>query len=147
MNRIELRGNVGQDARINRVGDNTVVRFNMATNETYKDRSGNLKEETTWHSVSAWNGKGMPDFNNIRKGVCVHVIGRLRQNRYTTAEGEERSFYEVLASRLVIEEFTSITLLRGGKRNSSLCIPEWSGCMCADRLCTVTLIWDMPDRQ
>ena len=47
MNRIELRGNVGQDARINRVGDNTVVRFNMATNETYKDRSGNLKEETT----------------------------------------------------------------------------------------------------
>ncbi|HIR73209.1 MAG TPA: single-stranded DNA-binding protein [Candidatus Coprenecus pullicola] len=104
LNRIELRGNVGQDARINRVGDNTVVRFNMATNETYKDRSGNLKEETTWHSVSAWNGKGMPDFNNIRKGVCVHVIGRLRQNRYTTAEGEERSFYEVLASRLVIED-------------------------------------------
>jgi single-strand DNA-binding protein len=104
LNRIELRGNVGQDARINRVGDNTVVRFNMATNETYKDRSGNLKEETTWHSVSAWNGKGMPDFNNIRKGVCVHVIGRLRQIRYTTAEGEERSFYEVLASRLVIED-------------------------------------------
>ena len=33
LNRIELRGNVGQDARINRVGDNTVVRFNMATNE------------------------------------------------------------------------------------------------------------------
>ena len=77
LNRIELRGNVGQDARINRVGDNTVVRFNMATNETYKDRSGNLKEET---------------------------IGRLRQIRYTTAEGEERSFYEVLASRLVIED-------------------------------------------
>ena len=37
LNRIELRGNVGQDARINRVGDNTVVRFNMATNETYKE--------------------------------------------------------------------------------------------------------------
>ena len=26
-----------------KVGDNTVARFNIATNETYKDRSGNLR--------------------------------------------------------------------------------------------------------
>lgn len=103
-NRIELRGNAGQDARIMKVGDNTVARFNIATNETYKDRSGNLKEETTWHSVTAWNGKGMPDFTRIRKGVCVYVLGRLRQGKYTTATGEEKSYYEVLASRVNIEE-------------------------------------------
>lgn len=103
-NRIELRGNAGQDARIMKVGDNTVARFNIATNETYKDRSGNLKEETTWLSVTAWGGKGMPDFTRIRKGVCVYVIGRLRQSRYTTASGEEKAFYEVLACRVNIEE-------------------------------------------
>lgn len=103
-NRIELRGNAGQDARIMRVGDNTVARFNIATNETYKDRSGRLKEETTWLSVTAWNGKGMPDFSFIRKGTCVHVVGRLRQSRYTSADGEEKTFYEVLATRVEIEE-------------------------------------------
>ncbi len=103
-NRIELRGNAGQDARITKVGGNTVARFNVATNETYKDRTGTLKEETTWHTVTAWAGKGMPDFTRIRKGVCVYVLGRVRQVRYTTAEGEEKSFYEVLASRLNIEE-------------------------------------------
>ena len=104
LNRIELRGNVGHDARVVKVGDNTVARFNIATNETYKDRSGVLKEETTWHSVTAWNGRGMPDFTAIRKGVCVPVVGRVRQNRYTTADGEEKAFYEVLASRVSIEE-------------------------------------------
>lgn len=104
LNRIELRGNIGQDARINKVGENTVARFNIATNETFKDRTGALKEETTWHTVTAWNGKGMPDFSSLRKGVCVHVVGRLRQNRYTTVDGEERTVYEVLASRLNIEE-------------------------------------------
>ena len=104
INRIELRGNVGQDARITRVGDNTVARFSVATNETYKDRSGNLKEETTWHSVTAWAGKGMPDFSRICKGSCVYVLGRLRQSRYTAANGEERNFYEVLATRVKIEE-------------------------------------------
>lgn len=104
LNRIELRGNAGQDARIMKVGDNTVARFNIATNETFKDRTGTLREETTWHSITAWSGKGMPDFTRIRKGVCVYVIGRIRQNRYTTADGEEKSFMEVLASRVNIEE-------------------------------------------
>lgn len=104
INKIELRGNVGQDARISQVGDNTVVRFNMATNETFKDRSGALKEETTWHTVTAWNGRGMPDFGQIKKGVCVSVLGRVKISKYTNAEGEEKQFYEVLASRIVIED-------------------------------------------
>ena len=103
LNRIEIRGNVGQDARIGKVGDNTVARFNVATNETYKDRTGTLKEETTWHTVTAWGGRGMPDFSQIRKGACVYVLGRLRQNRYTASDGTERSFYEVLAARVTIE--------------------------------------------
>ena len=46
----------------------------------------------------------MPDFSRICKGSCVYVLGRLRQNRYTAANGEERTFYEVLATRVKIEE-------------------------------------------
>ncbi len=102
VNRIELRGNVGQDARVTVVGNNTVARFNMATNEVFKDRSGNIKEETTWHSVVVWAGRGMPDFNRIKKGTPVHVIGRLRINKFMTAEGDERQFPEILASRVDI---------------------------------------------
>lgn len=97
VNRIELRGNVGQDARIVKVGEVSVARFNMATNETFKDKSGNFREETTWHSIVAWSGKGMPDFTLIKKGVCVSVSGRLRVNKYVNGQGEERQFYEVLA--------------------------------------------------
>ncbi len=107
LNRIELRGNVGQDARVNVVGNSTVVRFNMATNEVFKDRNGNMKEETTWHSVVAWSGRGMPDFNRIKKGSLVYVIGRLRINKFLTSEGEERQFPEILASRVSIVD-TSI---------------------------------------
>ncbi len=102
MNRIELRGNVGQDARVNVVGSSTVARFNMATNEVFKDRNGNMKEETTWHSIVAWSGRGMPDLSRIKKGTLVYVIGRLRINKFITAEGEERQFPEILASRVSI---------------------------------------------
>ena len=69
INRVELRGNVGSEPRINEVGESKVIRFSLATNETFKDRNGVLKEETTWHSVSAWAGRGMPDFNEIKKGT------------------------------------------------------------------------------
>ncbi len=104
VNRIELRGNVGQDPKITVVGENTVIKFNMATNETIKDKSGNYKKETTWHTIVAWAGKGMPDFKSIVKGSCVSVTGRLRCNKYTTQDGEDRIYYDVLAYRLVAED-------------------------------------------
>ncbi len=103
VNRIELKGNAGQDARVTKVGESVVARFNIATNETFKDRSGNIKEETTWHSIVAWGGKGMPDFNRIKKGTSVSVVGRLRVNKYLNAAGEERQFYEVLAQSVSLE--------------------------------------------
>lgn len=103
INRVELRGNVGSEPRINEVGESKVIRFSLATNETFKDRNGVLKEETTWHSVSAWAGRGMPDFNEIKKGTCVSLMGRIRNNKYTNTEGEEKNYTEILANRLTIE--------------------------------------------
>ena len=86
------------------MGDTTVARFNLATSEIYKDGNGVTKVETTWHSVTAWQGKNMPDFKSITKGCTVHVVGRLRQSRYTTVDGEDRIFYEVLAGIIDIVE-------------------------------------------
>lgn len=99
INRIELQGVVG-NSRITQVGTSTVARFSMATNEVFSN-SGHIREETTWHSVTAWSGKGVPDLTKIVKGTHVHVVGRLRQSRYV-AHGEDRIFYEVIASRITI---------------------------------------------
>ena len=104
INRIELQGQVGRDARIVTVGDTTVARFNLATSEIYKDRDGLTRAETTWHSVTAWQGKNMPDFKSITKGCAVHVVGLLRQSRYTDVYGEKKIFYEVLAGSIDIVE-------------------------------------------
>lgn len=104
INRIELQGQVGHDARIVKVGETTVARFSLATTEIYRDRDGLTRAETTWHSVTAWQGKNMPDFKSITKGCAVHVVGRLRQSRYTAIDGEEKIFYEVLAGSIDIVE-------------------------------------------
>ena len=105
VNKVELKGRVGHDAKILKVENGgTAARFTLATNEIIKGRNDTLREETTWHNIVAWNGKGMPDFNDIKKGVCVNVMGRVRNVKYTNSEGEDKYFNEVLANRLHIED-------------------------------------------
>ena len=100
LNRVELRGRMGHDPKITRVGDAQVARFSVATNEAFRGRGGELREEVTWHNVSAWAGKNIMDFRDIRKGSFVSLVGRLRSNRYTGNDGTERTLVEVVAGRL-----------------------------------------------
>ncbi|MCF0177702.1 MAG: single-stranded DNA-binding protein [Bacteroidales bacterium] len=104
INRAELQGRIGQDARISNVGETRVARFSMATNEAYKDRSGMLKEETTWHNIVAWPSKTVEDFSMLKKGVLVHVVGRMKTSRYKNSDGEDRFFNEIVALQLNLVE-------------------------------------------
>lgn len=101
LNKIELRGNVG-NVRISDVGENKVARFSLATNFMYRGKDNEAVVETTWHSVTAWSGKGMPDFSSIVKGAPVYVTGRLRTSRFTGNDGMERTVYEVIASKVEV---------------------------------------------
>ena len=99
INSIVLQGRVG-NIRTNVVGDTKVANFSLATEHLYKTRDGSAISETTWHNIVAWANKQMPDFEGIRVGTPLHLTGRLRTNRYTSADGTEKQFYEVLAYKI-----------------------------------------------
>lgn len=101
INRIELQGRVGT-VRTNVVGDNMVANFSLVTEYLHKTRDGGAANETTWHYVVAWDGRDMPDLNLITKGTAVNITGRVRASRYTSAEGTEKQFNEVVAHRIRI---------------------------------------------
>lgn len=100
INRVELLGRIGQNPKIMTCGDSRVAKFSLATNEHFKDRSGVLKEETTWHNVSVWSSRNTDDFSLLKKGALVHVVGKIRNAKYQNAEGEERFFTEVTATKM-----------------------------------------------
>ena len=100
LNRVELKGRVGQDPKVFNVRDTQVAKFSVATNETFHDRNGEIREETTWHNVSAWVGRNIEDFRNIRKGTLVSVEGRIRNTKFTGMDGNERYMTEVVATKL-----------------------------------------------
>lgn len=103
LNRIEIRGNVGS-VRVQSFGDKRVMKMTVATNYVYKGRDGEPVIETTWHNITAWEGRNMPDFSKFEKGDKVHVFGRLRSQRYIANDGVERTSYDVQASKIQLLE-------------------------------------------
>lgn len=99
--KLELAGVVGRST-ITPVGDSKVARFSLATNYTYNGKDGGIIIDTTWFSCTAWEGEKMPDLNLIRKGSKVHLIGRVRMQRYTDQNGIDRTTWEVMAQSLEI---------------------------------------------
>lgn len=96
LNRIELRGNVG-NIRIQRISGVNVANFTVATNLAYRDKDGGAIIETTWHNVTAWESKDIPNLDKIEKGSKVHLVGRIRCQRYIGSDGIDRTTYEVVA--------------------------------------------------
>ncbi|MCQ2181877.1 MAG: single-stranded DNA-binding protein [Bacteroidales bacterium] len=103
LNRIELRGTVGS-VRLQTYDDNVVARMSVATNVAYRDKDGSAVIETTWHNVSAWEGKEIRNLEKIEKGTKVYVQGRLRNTRFVGQDGIEHYSTDIQAYRIVIIE-------------------------------------------
>lgn len=101
LNKVTLRGIIGS-VRIINVGDRKVARFTVATNLAYKAQDGSPVIETTWHNVTAWEGKDIHNLDKLEKGSTVEVVGRLKNQRYTTADGEDRYSTEIIAHTISI---------------------------------------------
>jgi len=102
LNKVELRGRIGQDPKILSVGDTQVARFSVATSEVFHDREGMIKEETTWHNVAAWQGKSIVDLATIKKGQMISLTGRIRSVRYTATDGSDKYLTEIVATQLSV---------------------------------------------
>ena len=108
INKIELLGIVGS-VRRQRINDKQMAKFTMATNRAYKNKEGAPVIETQWHNVTAFEGKNVQNLEQIAKGSAVHVLGRLQVQRIATEDGSDRTYVDVICSKLaVLPEDTDI---------------------------------------
>jgi Single-stranded DNA-binding protein len=99
LNKATVRGTVG-NIRITEVGGTKVARMTVATNYAYRAKDGSCVIETTWHQVTAWEGERIHSLEDISRGDRVEVEGRIRNQRFTGADGEDHTYSEILAGRL-----------------------------------------------
>lgn len=101
-NQVNFKGPLGRDARINNAGSRRVANFSVATEYNIKKNDGSFVNETTWLNVCAWQGYGICDLDELKKGVKVCGNGRLRTRKYTDNSGEEHEITEVVVDSLDI---------------------------------------------
>lgn len=101
INKVILTGYVGKDPEVTVTEKGTVASMSLATNEFYKDSSGERKKITDWHRVVAWKGGADLIKKYVRKGSLVGVIGALKTRAFTDKQGNKRSITEVRMDELI----------------------------------------------
>ncbi|MBN8832844.1 MAG: single-stranded DNA-binding protein [Niastella sp. SCN 39-18] len=102
-NKVQLIGNLGNAPEVrNTESGKKLVRFSIATNETYRNTQGEKVTETQWHNVIAWGKLAEIAEKFLVKGAEVAIEGKLTSRTYTDKEGNKKYFTEVQANELLM---------------------------------------------
>jgi single-strand DNA-binding protein len=105
VNRVILIGHLGKDPEVRYLENNVAVaRFSLATNESYKDKSGEWQQTTEWHDIVVWRILAERAEKQLKKGMLVYVEGKLTHRKYTDKDGIERYATDVVANTFRILE-------------------------------------------
>lgn len=114
VNRVILIGNLGRDPEVRRLENGAVVaKFSVATNENYKDKSGEWQTQTEWHDVIVWRHLAERAESQLSKGAQVYLEGKLTHRTWQDKDGNNRKTTEVVASY-----FRALNKREGGDGNS-----------------------------
>lgn len=103
INKVILIGNLGQDPELRYTGGGTAVcNMRLATNESYKDQSGQMVDKTEWHSVVAWSRLAEICGEYLKKGSQVYFEGSLQTRQWEDRDGNTRYTTEVKAREMMI---------------------------------------------
>jgi len=102
-NKVQLIGNLGTNPEIKTLdGGKKLARFNIATNESYRNVNGERVTETQWHSLVAWGKLAEIIEKYISKGSEVAVEGKLTYRTYNDKEGNKKYFTEIQVNELLM---------------------------------------------
>ena len=103
VNKVIIVGNLGRDPETRYLpSGEAVTNISVATTETWKDKtSGEKKEATEWHRISAFGKLAEIMGEYLKKGSQVYIEGSLKTRKYQDKEtGKDRYSTEIRADRM-----------------------------------------------
>ena len=98
-NKVQLIGNLGMNPEVKTLeSGKQMVRFSLATNESYRNAKGDRITETQWHNLVAWGKTADLAGQYLKKGSEVAVEGKLINRSYEGKDGVKRFISEVVVS-------------------------------------------------
>ena len=104
LNKVILIGNLGQDPEARFTPQGTAVtNLSVATNESWKDQSGETQDRTEWHRVVMYGRMAETASEYMKKGQMVYVEGRLH-----TREWEDKNQIKRRTTEISCDNFTML---------------------------------------
>jgi single-strand DNA-binding protein len=101
VNKVILVGNLGRDPEMRYLpSGEAVANLAIATTDKYKDKTGQMVEQTEWHRVSFFGRTAEVCGQYLKKGSQVYVEGSIRTRKYTDKEGVEKYATEIRGDRM-----------------------------------------------
>lgn len=103
INKVILVGRVGKDPEFRNLdNDRSIARFTLATNETYKNKSGEKVTNTEWHNLVVWRAQAEYANKYIKKGALIYVEGKIRSRTWDDKDGIKRYTTEIEVENIQI---------------------------------------------
>lgn len=110
INRAHIIGRLGSDPELKYTPQGQAVcSMTVATDESYKDKSGQMVNRVEWHRIVLWRFLAENAGKYLEKGSQVYIEGKL-QTRSWDKDGQKHYMTEIVAS--------DVTFL-GGKSDSN----------------------------
>ena len=98
VNKVILVGRLGKDPEVKYTPSGTpVAKFTLATDEVFKDRTGEQQRRTEWHTIVAWSKLAEICGEYLVKGKQVYIEGSIRSRQWEDQTGNKRTAYEIVA--------------------------------------------------
>ena len=108
INKVMLIGNLGSDPELRFTPSGVqVANFNLATTESWTDKSGERQERAEWHRIVLWRRLAEVAGQYLKKGSKIYIEGKLQTRSWEDQNGQKRYTTEVVAN--------SMEMLDGGQ--------------------------------
>lgn len=105
VNKVILVGRLGADPEVRYTPDGLMVtNFRLATDEQWKDKSGEKAQRTEWHRIVTFGKLAEICGNYLAKGRLVYIEGRIQTRSWDDKDGIKRYSTEIIALNMQMLE-------------------------------------------
>lgn len=103
LNRIIIIGNLTRDPELKYTPSGTAVcTFGVATNRSWTTAEGQIREETQYHRVVAWQKLAELCGKLLTKGRKIFLEGRMTYRNFTGKDGQPRTIAEIVLDDFIV---------------------------------------------
>lgn len=101
LNKVFLIGNLTRDPELRYTPAGVAVaNLGLAVNRRFRDKTGELREDVCFLTVTVWDKQAGACCQYLQKGSPIFVEGVLQSRSWETTDGQKRSTIDVRAERV-----------------------------------------------